>query len=245
MKAEDIVGTLLRAEDEVAAKVRTSHTRDLQVVHSALEQVLRGIDSLGSERHRTSSDLETAQILLAIRSFNSLRIAAQTMERGYYQQALALVRMAMEDRLVAVDAESNPATLDALMYDKGKLGRGELSYPKMAERISSKTKDVWDSDYGWASASAAHPRQKSMLGLTMVAPDGRRILRPGVYYDDVEVVNVLYHLLRELQHLMAQIAKVTHGAGIDWTTSAMSTLDEVDSAWRRLDRWASDQLAES
>ena len=195
MKAEDTVGTLLRAENEVAAEVRTSHSRELQVVDAALEQVLLGIDSLGSKGHRTSSDLETAQVLLAIRSFNSLRIAAQTMERGYYQQAFALVRMAMEDRLVAVDAESNPATLNALMYDEGKLGKGDLHLGKMAERISSKTKDVWDSDYGWASASATHPRQKSMLGLTMVGPDGGRILRPGVYYDNVQVANVLYYTI--------------------------------------------------
>ena len=44
-------------------------------------------------------------MFLAVRSFNSLHIARQLLEHGYYQQASALVRMAMEDQLVAEDAE--------------------------------------------------------------------------------------------------------------------------------------------
>ena len=50
------------------------------------------------------------------------------MEHGYYPQALALVRLAMEDQLVAEDAETYPPTLDALFDDKGSISSGDLTY---------------------------------------------------------------------------------------------------------------------
>ena len=184
------------------------------------------------------------RLFLATRSFNSLRIAVQTVERGNYQQALTLVRIAMEDQLVANDVENNPPTLAALLDGEGRLGRGDLTFARMAERLSPKAKEVWDYDYGWVSKSAAHPRLESMQGLTTIGPGKQITLRPGGYYDEVEVDNVLYHLLRELVQLMTQIAKVTACAGIDWVTGALPVFEEVESAWIRLDQKAGERLKE-
>ena len=234
-----------KIEDEVAAKIRTSHARELKVVDAALEQILRGFRDFASRKQRPDNRLERARLFLATRSFNSLRMAVQTVGRGNYQQALTLVRMAMEDGVVANDVENNPPTLAALLDGEGRLSKGDLAYARMAERLSPKAKEVWDDDYGWVSKSAAHPRLESMRGLTTSGPDKQTILRPGGYYDEVEVVNVLYYLLRELVQLMAQITKVTAEAGIDWVTGAMPIFKEVESAWTRLDKWACDRLGES
>ena len=87
-------------ENDVASQIRMNHGRELEVVDAALDQILQGLDAFAYVKQRPDSRLEDAQMFLAVRSFNSLHIARQLLERGYYQQASALVRMAMEDQLV-------------------------------------------------------------------------------------------------------------------------------------------------
>ena len=127
-------------------------------------------------------------MFLAVRSFNSLHVARQVLERGYHQQASTLVRMAMEDQLIAEDAENHPPTLDALLEGKGSISSGDLAYGKMAERISPEAKKAWVEKYGDLSERAAHPRRLSLLALTTV----RRTVRPGGHYDEVQVKATLF-----------------------------------------------------
>ena len=105
-------------EIDVATQIRMTHGRELEVVDAALGQILQGLDAFAYVKQRPDSRLGNAQMFLAVRSFNSLHTARQLLERGYYQQASTLVRMAMEDQLVAEDAETHPPTLDALLDAK-------------------------------------------------------------------------------------------------------------------------------
>ena len=236
--------TVDKTDAETAAIIRERHAREFSAVEAALDDILRGLSDYGSRRGKPDNRLESARLFLTTRSFNSLRTAAQVLERGYYQQAMALVRMAMEDQMVALDSESHPATLSALLDDDSKLGKRDLALGKMAERVSAKTKDAWHDDYGMLSHYGAHPRRGSMEELVEVGSDGRIVLRPGSHYDETWVNVVLYYTLRELVQVFATVAKVTAFAGIDWVTSTMPTLKEVDFLWRQIDRRAGEELGE-
>ena len=64
-------------------------------------------------------------MFLAVRSFNSLHTAGQLLEHGYYQQALALLYMAMEDQLEDAD---NPSSRRWTHFDdKGSISSGDLT----------------------------------------------------------------------------------------------------------------------
>ena len=236
--------TVDETDAEIAAIVRERHAREFSAVEAALDQILRGLSDFGSQKQKPDSRLESARLFLTTRSFNSLRTSVQVLERGYYQQAMAMVRMAKEDQVVALDSESNPATLSALLDGGGKLGRGDLALGKMAERVSAKSKEAWDDDYGMLSHYGAHPRRGSLEELVEVGPDGQVVLRPGSHYDEVWVNVVLYYMLRELVQVFATVAKITAAAGIDWATGAMSTLGEVDNLWWQIDRRAREELGE-
>ena len=233
-----------KTDDETAVIVRENHACEIRAVEAALNDILRGLSDFGSRKQMPDNRLESARLFLATRSFNSLQNALQVLERGYYQQAMALVRMAKEDQLVAQDVENHPPTLAALLNGDGTLGRGELTFGKMAQRVSAKTKEAWDDDYGALSKYGAHPRTGSMRGLVEVGSDGRIVLRPGGHYDEVWANVVLYHVLRELVQVLATVAKVTASAGIDWVTNAIATFEEVDSLWRQIDRRAREELGE-
>ena len=232
-------------EDEVASIIRMNHTRELKVVDAALDQILRGLDDFGSRKQQPDNRLESARLFLTVRSFNSLRIARQTLERGYYQQALTLVRMVMEDQLVVEDVENHPPTLIALLEGEGKLGKPNLTFGNMAERLSPKSKEVWDDDYGTLSKRAAHPRLESMQGLTAIEPDGQVTLRPGSHYDLVEARIVLYYLLRQLVQVMKTTTTLTTPVESDWVKRTYPGVQGSRFSLKEIDEWAGDQLGKS
>ena len=228
-----------RTDYETASTIRARHARELSIAEKALDQILRGLSDFGSEKQKPDNRLESARLFLATRSFNSLRTAVQVLERGYYQQAMTLVRMAREDQAVALDIE-HPPTLAALLDGEGKLTLG-----KMAKRVSAKTKEVWDDDYGMLSEYGAHPRRESLRALVVDGPDGQILLRPGGRYDETWSNVVLYYILRELVQVFATVAKVTALAGIDWAISALPTLEDLDLLWRQIDERARSELGDS
>ena len=69
-------------ENDVSSQIRMNHGRELEVVDAALDQILKGLDAFAYEKQRADSRLEDAQMFLAVRSFNSLHIARQLLERG-------------------------------------------------------------------------------------------------------------------------------------------------------------------
>lgn len=228
-------------DDKTASIIRKRHAREFMAAETALDHILRGFSDFASSKHKPDNPLESARLFLVTRSYNSLRTALQVLERGYHQQAMALVRMAQEDQLIALDAENHPPTLAALMDGDGKLGKGELALAKMAERVSCKAKQAWDNDYGDLSKYGTHPRTESMQGLVTVGAEGQLVLRPGGKYDELWIKLVLYHVLRELAQVLATL---TTTVGVDWATGAFTTFEEVNSLWRQIDEWSGEQLEE-
>ncbi len=232
-------------ELEVAAVVRQKHENEILVVEEALNELLRAFNEFSSIKGSPDNDLESARLHLTIRSFNSLLNAKRVLEFGYYQQALTLIRMAMEDQLVAEDAEGNPPTLAALMRDEGRIGKGNLTLSHMAKRISEKAKEAWDDNYGFLSAYAAHPRTRSLRGLSVASQEGHLVLEPGSNYDGLWVNVGLCFILRELVQVMANVAKLTAGVGGSWQQDAIPVFSKVSYLWQELEAWASGQLEES
>ena len=230
------------ADNKVALIIRAEHARELNAVHPALDDVLRGLFAFDSERRKPTNDLESARLFLATRSFNSLYSAVRMLESGYFQQSLSLVRMAKEDQLVAWDVGHNPPTLDALLHDLGRIGSGDLTFDKMAERISPEAKKAWKDNYGFLSEYGVHTRLKGLRSLVTIGPDGRPFLPPGGRYDKVWVNAVLYHILSQLVQVITTVAQLTASAEIDWIEGAMPMLNEVKSLASQLHEWAGTEL---
>ena len=236
---------IVRANEvEVASEIRQKHEHEISIVEEALEELLQAFNEFSSIKGSPDNDLESARLHLTVRSFSSLLNAKQVLELGYYQQAMTLIRMAMEDQLVAEDAEGNPPTLAALMREDGKLGTGKLTYSNMASRISEKAEEAWKVNYGILSAHAAHPRTSSLRGLSVPNPDGGILLTPGSNYDEIWVNVTLSYLARELVQVMFTAAKLTGQVEGDWPNSALPVFSKVQSLWQDLEAWASSELEE-
>ena len=227
-----------RLEDDAAGTIRTHYSQELNVVDAALDQILDGLGDFGSLKGKPDSRLESARLFLATRSFNSLWTARLVLERGYFQQAMTMIRMAMEDQLVADDIENHPPTLDALLGGEESIG----SFASMADRLGPQGRAVWDAYYGMVSEYAAHTRTMSLRSLNTIGSDGRQLLRPGGNYDEVYVVAALSLLSREIVTVMKTVAQLTTPLGSDWVNRAMPVFQANDSLWKVLDGKTAAQL---
>ena len=229
---------ILRLEDDAAGTIRTHYSQELNVVDAALDQILDGLEDFGSLKGRPDSRLESARLFLATRSFNSLWTARLVLERGYFQQAMTLIRMAMEDQLIANDIESHPPTLDALLDGEESIG----SFASMADRLGPKGRAVWDANYGRVSEYAAHTRTMSLRSLNTIGSDGQHLLRPGGNYDEVYVEAALSLLSQEIVKVMKTVAQLTTPLGSDWVNRAMPVFRANDSLWKDMYERAAAQL---
>ena len=171
--------SIAATDNEVASIIRAEHARELDAVYAALDEILRGLSDFGTKQGKPNSPIESARLFLATRSFNSLYSAAMLLERGYYQQAMSLVRMAKEDQLVARDAEHNSLTLGALLHDKGRIGSGGLSLARMAERASSKTKEAWERTTGFLASTVSTLGSRDLARLSLQVQMGRSSCGPA------------------------------------------------------------------
>ena len=232
-------------DDSASSEIQSKHGPVLAIIEEALNEVLVGLNEYSSVKGKPDNYLESARIHLAVRSFNSLNNALQVLERGYYQQALTLLRMALEDQLIANDIELFPATLTALMEDEGKIGKGKLTYHNMAGRISIKAQEAWDMHYGFLSAHAAHPRAMSLRGLSVANQEGDLVLGAGSCYDEIWVNAVLCYQLRALVQVMETVAKLMAEAGGKWQINAIPVFEKVMSHWQELEAWAQGEMGKS
>ncbi len=224
--------------------VMSYHVKEFAIVDSALDRILGGVNDFAEQKEHTDSRLESARLILVVRSVNSLNCAMQLLQQGYYQQVLTLVRMAQEDQRVADDIEQNPAALEALLEGNGKLGKGDLSYTKMAERVSTNAKAVWDDEYGATSAFGAHPRPESMFDMLSKGDNEKGHLDAGGHYDELIVYFVLHLATRQIILVFGLLAVVVQSAGVEWE-SPVPAFEAVRGLWRDIDHWASDRWTEA
>ncbi len=201
---------LQRMESDCSTWTRTEHARELDIIARLLDAYLAGLEDLGHFTISEDNELQLAWLLLAARGFNSMRCAQTLLQTGYYAQALALLRSAGEDWLVAKDCENHRPTLDALLHERGRLGRKDLTLAKMAERVG--IGPVWISDYGSLS-EFAHPRPLSLRA--SVEPNTNK-LRLGPSYDEVLCLYCCEALLRGALLMMELVVRLLGSKGAEW-----------------------------
>ena len=230
---------LRQKEGRIASKIQLEHGEDLLLVEEALEQILYAWNEFSSQKKRPEGGLESMRLFLATRSFNSLQTALSALKKGYWQQAAALVRMVMEDQLIAEVIEIDPPTLDSLLS-----GKGRLKLSEMARQLSPEVKSAWNYHYRILSEYASHNHKSGLQGLR----DEQLTLVPGGHYDKVYIMTVLSHMLRELKNAMVTIAKVPYSNEIEWNDETwpmfFSIFEKIDSRFSEIDEWARNQVEE-
>lgn len=227
------MNSLTVSDAQVAIKTRSEHEACFLTVETALDQVIQGLNEFGEIRNTPRNDLESGRLFLAVRTFRTLRIAMSVLERAYYQQAAGLVRMSMEDMLIAEDIEVHPPTLQALLHGdatkKTRLGRGKLSYGAMAGRISPKAAKAWKAEYDAVSVYATHPRMEALATIVTRDTSGVPHLALNSQYDMEQLAVILELIAKQGMNLMKTVMQLLPEGESDWGIRAYPCFEALQA----------------
>lgn len=232
-------------ERDVKKRTTAEQADHLTIAVKSLNIYIRGFQELERITPSEENELEWARRLLCARAFNSLRCAYLLLQVGYYTQALTLVRSVMEDWLIALDCESNPPTLKALLKGKGRMPRFE----EMARRQGEAIRKLWrgldhsgEGTYGLLS-TFAHPRKRS-LGALLDRDKG--LIRNGGQYNADMFALTCYYLVTEASGFTEILARLVHSTkpASVWLKELASFLDEALSWRKEMTAWASARMRE-
>ena len=208
-------------EFEIKVKKTTIANKkaELDTIENLLNQYLAGFRVLGEFKAGEVQRLELAWLLLVVRGFKSLRCAYDLLQKGYYSQALILIRAAEEDYLTCRHCEINQETVEALLAGKSRINK----FRKMAQDISTEFCENWDINYGQLS-EIAHPRQ---LAMGMTANWKENKINLGVNYVESHFIATCQALLGSAVGMAEFLAKLLGKNASQWQKESSPAFQEA------------------
>lgn len=230
---EEKLPSLESIEVKVKDHTKTKKRHELSLVENLLNCYLAGFRVLHEFKTGEVSRLELAWLLLLVRSFSSLRCAYDLLQKGYYGQAVMLIRSAEEDYLTCRHCEINEGTIDALLDGKGKFKR----FSEMARDISTDFQKNWQINYGQLS-EIAHPRQ---LAMAMVANWKEGEFNLGADYNENHFTATCHALLRSAVGMTEFLVKLLGENALEWQKASSSAFQEATGYVKRISEEAKRQ----
>ena len=208
-------------EFEIKVKKTTIANKkaELDTIENLLNQYLAGFRLLHEFKTGEVQRLELAWLLLVVRGFNSLRCAYDLLQKGYYSQAVILIRAADEDYLTCRHCEISQETVEALLAGKSRISK----FRKMAKDISPEFCQSWDTNYGQLS-EIAHPRQ---LAMGMTAKWDENWLNLGGDYVENHFIATCHALLRSAVGMVEFLIKLLGDSAPQWEKESLPAFQEA------------------
>ena len=121
------------------------HGREIKVFAGILNASTSVFNYIKSSEIKEDNETEYIWLLLIARCLHSIRCAINLMLKGYYSQAMALLRTVTEDWFVCGTCDSHEEVRNYLLREKGK----RLKYVSLAEQMGAM--DVYKGDYDYQS----------------------------------------------------------------------------------------------
>ena len=119
--------------------------REIELFAEILNVFISGFNHMGSFELKEDNGTEYVWLLIVTRCFHSIRCSINLMLKGYYSQAMSLLRIGTEDWFICGTCQSNEKVQSCLLRDKGRMPK----YSKLAEEMGAT--DVYKGDYNYQS----------------------------------------------------------------------------------------------
>ena len=118
---------LIADERQTLKKTVANHGEEIELLATMLNLYINGFSLTGSLNDQ-NTDINWVWLFLLTRSFHSLRCSLELMQKGYYAQTMALLRMVTEAYFLCGNAKKNPTIADAILRNKptGRMGPRDL-----------------------------------------------------------------------------------------------------------------------
>lgn len=177
--------SVVRQEAVTVGVTKQKHGREIEIFAGILNTFTAGFNLMGSFEIKEDNEAEYVWLLLSTRCLHSMRCSIDLMLKGYYSQAMSLVRTGIEDWFVCGNAK-NQVVRDCLLRS----GKRLPSYLTLAEKMGEI--GVYRSDYRFQSEFA----HSSRLSLRVLQNPKTNEMRIGPVYDELLFISCAESLMR-------------------------------------------------
>jgi hypothetical protein len=190
----NITTNLIKAENKARDIAIKSHPDVFELVDRMMKLYIDGLN-LARNSDNKGSSTDKVWLFLVTRSFHSIICSVQLMEKGYYAQAMTLVRMVIEAYFLCGNCKKNKSIMDALLYNKPNRPdrKTKFDYRALATRMGAS--DWYDNDYVFA-CQFSHTSHLSLDIMTASSNSSYRTLKLVPSYDELLFVACCKLLLR-------------------------------------------------
>jgi hypothetical protein len=164
---------LIKTEYLVKEETKKKHWRELELFTDVINIFGSGFDRMGSFDSRKDNEAEYIWLLTVTRCLHSIRCSIELILKGYYSQAMSLLRTGTEDWFICGTCQSNDKVRDCLLRDKGRMPL----YSKLAEEMEAT--NIYKEDYKYQSKFI----HSSRLSLTVLYDINTKSIRTVPVYD--------------------------------------------------------------
>lgn len=166
---------ILQMESSTKKTIKEQHWREIEIFTGILNTFLSGFSSMGSFKLKEDNESEYVWLLISLRSLNSIKCSIDLMLKGYYSQAMSLLRTVTEDWFICGTVQNNEKVRDCLLRDEEKMPK----YAELATQMNAM--NIYDGDYRYQSKFT----HSSRLSLRVLYNLGKKEAGVAPTYDKV------------------------------------------------------------
>lgn len=134
---------IIKLESLAQEDTKRKNWREIELLAEILNVFISGFNHMGSFELKEDNETEYIWLLIVTRCFHSLRCSINLMLKGYYSQAMSLLRIGTEDWFICGTCEDNEEVRNYLLREEG----SRLIYSNLAKQMDAM--DVYEGDYSY------------------------------------------------------------------------------------------------
>ena len=227
--------TLIEAEKKAKDITTKNHPEVFELIETMMHLYISGFNLIGSSNIK--GDIDRVWSALIIRSYHSLVCSVELMQRGYYAQSMALIRIVIEAYVLCGNCAKDKTIVNAVVYKKPnrRSGKTTFDYRKLATNMDAS--DWYDNDYVFA-CHFSHMSHLTLEVMTTEINPHSRSLKIVPSYDELSFIACCKLLLRNgllLTTFLGQLLDDVSEQNVTaWHTKATAAVKQVEEWSSRL-----------
>jgi len=166
---------IITQESSNKETTKQKHWREIEIFTGILNVFTSGFNHIGSFEIKDNNEAEYIWLLLVTRCLHSVRCSIDLMLKGYYSQAMSLLRTGTESWFICKTAQDNQAVRDCLIRDEAQMPK----YSKLAWQAGAMK--LYRGDYAYQSKFT----HSSKLSLRVLQDPNTNEMRIAPVYDEM------------------------------------------------------------
>jgi hypothetical protein len=174
---------IISEEKQVQEYTVRKHSEEFELMASMLNLYLEGFSLIGNYK-LDNNEADWVLLLLLTRSFHSLRSSIELIKKGYYVQAIALIRIVTENYFICGNCKEHQYIVEAIIHNKPNRANGttRFNYKSLASNMGSSI--MYEKDYTF-ECEFAHCSNLSANVMTKEIDDKNRELSVAPSYNEL------------------------------------------------------------